>query len=238
MAKADRQKRDQLRQYEARQVMNAEAKSRRTRDQWLWTGGAVVAVVASGLSLWAYTTVGPGAPRQAPDQAVSEFREWTGEIVIGEEPLAISLDGQAAPQGVANFVSLAQEGFYDSTSCHRLVTEGIFVLQCGDPTGTGQGNPGYAFGPIENAPEDNLYPAGTIAMARPPENSDGMGSQFFIVYQDSTIPADSAGGYTVLGRVTEPLDAFIENFVTPGTIDQSPDGAPAAEAVISRITIR
>ena len=238
MAKADRQKREQLRQFEARQVMNAEAKRRRIRDQFFWSGGAVAAIVVSSLGLWAYGTVGPGAPKQAPDQAISEFREWTGELVIGDENLSISLDGQAAPQGVANFVSLSQEGFYDSTSCHRLVTEGIFVLQCGDPTGTGQGNPGYTFGPIENAPADNLYPAGTIAMARPPEALDGMGSQFFIVYQDSTIPADSAGGYTVLGRVTSPLDPFIEKFVTPGTIDQVPDGAPAADATISSITIR
>lgn len=238
MAKTDRLKREQLRQFEARQLMNAESKARRARDQWVWTAGAVVAIVVSGLGLWAYEAVGPGAPKQAPDQALSEFREWTGELVIGDETLQISLDGQAAPQGVANFVSLAQEGFYDSTSCHRLVTEGIFVLQCGDPLGNGMGNPGYTFGPIENAPADNVYPAGTIAMARPPENPEGMGSQFFIVYQDSTIPADSAGGYTVLGRVTGSLDSFIETFVTPGTVDQVPDGAPIVEATISRITIR
>lgn len=238
MAKADRLKREQLRQFEARQVLNAESKRRRNRDQWVWTGGAIVAIVASSLGLWAYDAVGPGAPKVVPDQAISEFREWSGELVIGDESLAITLDGQAAPQAVANFVALSQDGFYDGTSCHRLTTEGIFVLQCGDPLGNGLGNPGYTFGPIENAPSDNLYPAGTIAMARPGNNAEGMGSQFFIVYRDSTIPADSAGGYTVFGRVTNPLDSFIDAFVSPGTVDQGPDGAPLAPASILRITIR
>ncbi len=84
-------------------------------------------------------------------------------------------------------MSLAESGYFDGTSCHRLTTSGIYVLQCGDPTGTGTGDPGYKFGPVENAPTDDVYPAGTVAMARQGGDADSMGSQFFLVYEDSTI---------------------------------------------------
>ena len=107
---------------------------------------------------------------------------------------------------MASTVFLSRQGFYDSTPCHRLTTEGIYVLQCGDPTGTGTGGPGYSYGPVENAPTDNVYPAGTVAMARQGGNGNSMGSQFFLVYKDSTIPSDAAGGYTVLGKITDGLD--------------------------------
>jgi peptidyl-prolyl cis-trans isomerase B (cyclophilin B) len=101
---------------------------------------------------------------------------------------------------------LAKSGFFDGTKCHRLVTSGIYVLQCGDPTGTGTGGPGFEYGPVENAPKGDLYPAGTVAMARQSGKGNSMGSQFFLVYRDSTIPSDAAGGYTVLGKMTKGLD--------------------------------
>ena len=76
------------------------------------------------------------------------------------------------------------------------------MLQCGDPNGDGTGGPGYTFGPIENVPKDGVYPAGTIAMANAGQ-PDSQGSQFFIVYKDTTLPR---GGYTVFGQVTSGLD--------------------------------
>ena len=112
------------------------------------------------------------------------------------------------------------------------------MVQCGDPLGIGIGNPGYTFGPIENAPADNVYKAGTIAMARASNDGESMGSQFFIVYEDSEIPADIAGGYTIFGEVTEGLDEFVSAYVTSGTADGSTDGQPAFPVVISSITIR
>ncbi len=120
--------------------------------------------------------------------------------------ISMDLDGSVAPQAVGNMVFLAREGFFDATPCHRLTTSSIFVLQCGDPTGTGTGGPGFDWGPIENAPDDDVYPAGTVAMARRSGDAGSMGSQFFLVYQDSTIPSDEAGGYTVMGSITEGLD--------------------------------
>lgn len=238
MAKNDRLKKDRLRQFEARQVVHQRQRQRRKTDQWASTIAAIVVVAVSGLALFAYGTIGPGAPRSAPSPEVSEYRQWTGELTISGVTLPIELYGEVAPQAVANFVQLASEDFYTDTTCHRLTTELLFVLQCGDPLGSGIGNPGYVFGPIENAPEDNFYPAGTLAMARGANDAESHGSQFFIVYEDSTIPADGAGGYTVLGRVTGSLDEFRRVFVEPGVEEGLTDGPPIAKAVIESITIR
>jgi len=238
VAKIDRLKKDRLREFEARQVQNTTRRERLRKDQWVWSGAAVIAVVISSLGLFSYTTIGPGAPLQAPPTSLSENREWSGEITISGVELAVTLDGANAPQAVANFVQLSSDGFFDESACHRLTTDVIYVLQCGDHLGLGTGNPGYTFGPIENAPTDEFYPKGTIAMARSQGDAESQGSRFFIVYEDSTIPSDLVGGYTVFGKVTSPLDAFISAFVTPGTDDGSPDGRPSALAKIESITIR
>ena len=238
MATAERSRRSQLRQFEARQLLYAHVAKRRGRDQVLWSLGAVVAVVVSSLSLFAYTAVGPGAPATVPDQALSENRTWSGQMDFGDVALDITLDGGAAPQAVANLVSLIDDSFYEGLTCHRLTTEEFLVMQCGDPLGLGLGGPGYVFGPVENDPADGFYPAGTLAMARATDNGQTMGSQFFIVYEDSTIPNDAAGGYTVMGRITSGLDQFIDAYVTPGTADESVDGPPLATPVMETITIR
>lgn len=238
MVNDQRAKREQLRVFEARQVVQAAKKSRIRRDQWLWTLSAAGAVVIASLAVAGYSTFGPGAPAQVPDASLSENREWSGEMTLGDVNLGITIDGVNAPQAAANFITLAQNGFYDTTVCHRLTTERLFVLQCGDPLGLGTGGPGYVFGPIENAPETDTYTKGSIAMARAANNPQSHGSQFFIVYGDSEILSDVAGGYTVLGTVTEGLDELIDTFVVPGTADGSPDGAPTMVPEILSITIR
>lgn len=141
--------------------------------------------------------------------------------------IAAELDGDAAPVAVGSFVGLSEAGFFAATPCHRLTTSGIHVLQCGDPTGSGTGGPGYRFGPVENAPDDDVYPAGTLAMARAGDDGESMGSQFFIVYEDSTIPSDAAGGYTVMGRVTSGLDV-VRAIAEAGV---GPDGVGPAQTV-------
>jgi peptidyl-prolyl cis-trans isomerase B (cyclophilin B) len=150
--------------------------------------------------------------------------------------ITLTLDGSRAPQAVASTIFLAQKGFYDGTPCHRLTTQGIFVLQCGDPTGTGSGGPGYSYGPVENAPADNVYPAGTVAMARQGGNGSSMGSQFFLVYQDSTIPSDAAGGYTVMGSVTGGLDV-LKTIADGGVAGGGGDGAPTRAVSIESTTV-
>lgn len=117
-----------------------------------------------------------------------------------------------APCTTNSFRFLAQRDYYDNTHCHRLTTQGIFVLQCGDPTGTGSGGPGYQF------PDENLagatYPAGTVAMANAGPNTNG--SQFFIVTADACSWLD--GKHTVFGQVTEGMDVVdsLEGVSTDG----------------------
>ena len=102
----------------------------------------------------------------------------------------MELDGKAAPQTVASFIFLARDGYWNDGGCHRLTTEesGIFVLQCGDPTGTGSVVPPYGFG-VENAPPDGDYPRRTVAMARG-NDPNCNGGQFFFVYKDTQLPTD------------------------------------------------
>jgi len=247
-----------LKVYRAHQIVHDQAVRRRVSDQWLAAAVLVAATAVSGLGYWGWATIGPGAvddveqaepvvtdpapdadqPAGVPDIALSEFRNWEGEMVIDGVSVDLTLNGFLAPQAVANFLALSQDGFFDNTSCHRLTTEGIFVLQCGDPGGTGTGGPDYRFGPIENAPEDDVYERGVLAMARVGNDAQSMGSQFFIVYEDSPIPSDQAGGYTVFGEITAGLDQLQADVVDLGTVDGVSDGEPVAPAVISSITIR
>lgn len=119
-------------------------------------------------------------------------------IALNGEDVTVALDRQKTPCTVNSFVSLAAQGYFDGTACHRLVDGGIFVLQCGDPSGTGSGGPGYQF--ADELAGTETYGAGTLAMANAGPGTNG--SQFFIVYADSPLSPD----YTVFGTVTDGLD--------------------------------
>ncbi|GEL93656.1 peptidylprolyl isomerase [Cellulomonas composti] len=260
-----REREYERRRYEKRQVRVAKADMRRHQRQVIATiiVVAIVAVIgvvgvvaatsgddtAAGDGATSTPVVDATAPVTAeptpevtrdpltPDPSVAEARTWTGDLTLNSGDIGIELDGAAAPQAVANFVTLAQQGFFDGTKCHRLTTDGIYVLQCGDPEGTGGGGPGYSWGPIENAPTDDVYPAGTIAMARVGNDGASMGSQFFLVYEDSTIPSDSAGGYTVFGHITSGLDV-VTTIADAGTVDGASDGAPVNDVIIEGVKIQ
>jgi peptidyl-prolyl cis-trans isomerase B (cyclophilin B) len=148
--------------------------------------------------------------------------------------VTITMDRSKTPCTVNSFVSLAKQGYFDGTRCHRLADSGIFVLQCGDPAGDGSGGPGYTFGPLENVPKNGVYPAGTIAMARGTAE-DSQGSQFFIVYKDSKLPAP---GYTVFGKVTHGLSALKSAITSKGTANGSGDGAPKVATTLGTIAVR
>jgi peptidyl-prolyl cis-trans isomerase B (cyclophilin B) len=107
-----------------------------------------------------------------------------------------TLDADRTPCTVNSFVSLAKQGFFDNTPCHRLTTtpSTIFVLQCGDPSGTGTGGPGYTI--PDELSGNETYGAGTLAMANTGQPNTG-GSQFFIVYRNTPLPPQ----YTVFGHV-------------------------------------
>lgn len=252
-ARDSRVARDRLRAYEARQELHARLIGRRKRDNFTFAIVATVIVALAIGSQVAFATshqpdasasasavpsTAPTGDAAVPSPSLSEDRVWTGTITVNGVPLGIELNGSAAPQAVASTISLATSGFYNGTTCHRLTTQGIWVLQCGDPNGDGSGGPGYSYGPVENAPSDNIYPAGTLAMARQGNDGASMGSQFFIVYQDSPIPADSAGGYTVLGQITSGLDALMAAVISQGTADGSADGQPLVPTQISSFVVQ
>ncbi len=134
--------------------------------------------------------------------------------------IEIMADAEKAPVTVTTIGFLANAKFYDASICHRLTTSGIFVLQCGDPTTSRSGGPGFTF-KDENLPTQSgvNYPKGTIAMANSGPNTNG--SQFFIVYQDTTLPPN----YSIWGKVTRGME-IIEKIAANGTFDGAPDGAP------------
>ena len=178
-------------------------------------------------------TTDPEMYDSAPPASDSLGADWNVTLTTSVGDITMVLHGADAPQAVANFVFLAQQGFYDGTACHRLLPDSL--LQCGDPTATGQGGPGYSWGPIENAPEDNLYPAGTVAMARIGDDGESMGSQFFLVFADVELPADSAGGYSIFGEITGGLDILQQI----GAAGVGTDGTerPAIDVVITGVEV-
>jgi peptidyl-prolyl cis-trans isomerase B (cyclophilin B) len=249
-----REARDRLKAYNARQAVHASQNKRRFRDNLIGGIGvlAVVALVAGVQFI--YFSSGPGAPvpepsstasgtpsghvGAVPDPSVSEYRTWTGTITVNGIPLGIELDGAAAPQAVAAFVTDAQSGYYAGKSCHRLVlTDTAGLLQCGSENGDGSSDPSYAYGPIENAPADGIYPTGYLAVART-GSATGNGHQFFIVFNDSTLPGDQFGGYSVLGTITSGLDQLVSGVVDGGVTGGAPDGTPVVPTAIDSVTVQ
>lgn len=139
------------------------------------------------------------------------------------------LDADAAACTVNSIASLAEQGYFENTTCHRLTTAGIFVLQCGDPTGAGSGGPGYTFD--DELSGDEQYGAGTLAMANAGPNTNG--SQFFIVYGDSTLPPT----YNVFGQLDEESLATVTELAQQGTKNGQPDGQPKEPVEISGVTV-
>jgi peptidyl-prolyl cis-trans isomerase B (cyclophilin B) len=151
-----------------------------------------------------------------------------GEIVL-------SLDAAKAPCTTNSFTFLAAQKYFDSTSCHRLTTAGIFVLQCGDPSASGSGGPGYQFGEenltafgAANASGQVVYPRGTIAMANAGPGTNG--SQFFLVYKDSPL----APSYTPFGTITKGLD-LLDAVAKAGSTPVS-DGKPNQSVTLTKVT--
>ena len=181
---------------------------------------------------------------EAPDASLAEDRVWTGELVLnGDVTLGISLDGTKAPQAVAGWVQDVQDGYYTDKTCHRLATATDFsFLQCGSVDGTGAGDPEFSYGPVENAPADGIYPAGTIAMARAQGNAYSNGHQFFLVTAETKLPTDAAGGYTVVGTITSGLDQLIQKIASVGVdqnkLDGTGAGAPLVPTTITSVTLQ
>ncbi len=131
--------------------------------------------------------------------------------------VTITMDRSKTPCTVNSFASLAEQGYYDGTACHRLADSGIFVLQCGDPTGTGSGGPGYSF--ADEVTGEESYTRGAVAMANAGPGTNG--SQFFLVWKDSTgLPPD----YTLFGTMDSASLDVVAQMASEGQDGSNPDG--------------
>ncbi|AJK68987.1 peptidylprolyl isomerase [Corynebacterium marinum] len=173
-----------------------------------------------------------------PTDDVSATGTVNVTLNTGQGPIGMELDRTVAPCTVNAVEHFADEGFYDDTVCHRLTTSGIFVLQCGDPSGTGAGGPGFQFAneyPTDELTEPSatpvIYPRGSIAMAN--AGADTNGSQFFLNYQDSPLAPD----YTYFGQISEEGLATLDQIAATGVEGGAADGAPAEEVRIETATV-
>lgn len=164
----------------------------------------------------------------APAEEPVETAEVPVTVTTGVGALKMTLDAAKTPCTVNSFLSLAEQGYFDGTTCHRLTTDGIFVLQCGDPSATGSGGPGYSF--ADELDGSETYEAGTLAMAN--AGPDTNGSQFFVVYADSQLPPN----YTVFGHLDEKSTAIVADVAAAGTESGGPDGAPKTPVMIESVT--
>ena len=156
-------------------------------------------------------------------------RTFTFETNCGN--IVVTTVGAKAPITITQLSTLAKRGYFDNSLCHRLTTQGLYVLQCGDPTATGSGGPNFTYGD-ENLPTAtvNNYPAGTVAMANSGPGTNG--SQFFLVFADTTLGAN----YTIWGTITEGLD-IVKAIAKAGVKGGGADGPPKQTIAINRVTV-
>ncbi|MBQ0865594.1 peptidylprolyl isomerase [Streptomyces smyrnaeus] len=169
--------------------------------------------------------------KKEPPMKVDKSASYTMRLETTCGGIDIDMDAGEAPHTVNSFHFLAGQKFFDHTRCHRMTDQPqLHVLQCGDPTGTGSGGPGYELS------DENLkgaeYPAGTVAMAN--SGPDTAGSQFFLVYEDSKLPPK----YTPFGKVSDSGMKVLKKIAKAGVASPQGDGPPNATVVIDRATVR
>jgi peptidyl-prolyl cis-trans isomerase B (cyclophilin B) len=156
-------------------------------------------------------------------------RTFTFETNCGN--IVVTTVGAKAPITITQLSTLAKGGYFDNSLCHRLTTQGLYVLQCGDPTATGSGGPSFTY-PDENLPTTtfNNYPAGTVAMANSGPGTNG--SQFFLVFADTSLGAN----YTIWGTITQGLD-IVKAIAKAGVKGGGADGTPKQTIAIHRVSV-
>ncbi|WP_395372228.1 peptidylprolyl isomerase [Streptomyces tubercidicus] len=273
MVSRDQRRRQLAREKYERQQQRRSTAQRKARRRNVVLASALAVALAAGVTAYASTGLtgddqgsdraAAPSPSKAPDpcnrpaEGAPSTKTWKKEPAMSLDTSAsyaaklattcgtieLKLDAGKAPHTVNSFAFLAGQGYFDHSRCHRLVDEGLHVLQCGDPKGTGQGTPGYTI-PDENLKDPRLkggvYPAGTVAMAnrydgRSEKTRNTGGSQFFLVYQDSKLPPN----YTPFGTVTGGMDVLKKIAKAGSTPDpQTRNTAPNATVVIDKATVK
>ncbi|MFJ4921704.1 peptidylprolyl isomerase [Streptomyces sp. NPDC088725] len=260
MVNSDQRRRELARKkFERQQERRAEARRKAKRRNIVIAAVVAVVVVAGGVAFAMGGDDGtkddaaaPSAaptPTPSPSENASDAQEpkmtvdtkakYTMSLKTNEGDIAFTMDAAKTPHTANSFKSLADKGYFDNTKCHRLTTEGIFVLQCGDPKGDGTGGPGYTI------PDENLtalgkagadgtvtFPAGTVAMANTGQSHTG-GSQFFLVYKDTELPPT----YTPFGTMDAAGLKAVESVAKAGVEGGAGDGAPKKAVTISKATV-
>ena len=178
-------------------------------------------IAASGGDICEYSASGEPARSVTPPPStgVPTSGKISYALSMTNGTVKITLDWAKAPCTVNSFVSLADQGYFDHTKCHRLADSGIFILQCGDPTGTGKGGPGYEFANETDGTE--TYAEGAVAMANGGPGSNG--SQFFLVWADST-SLNKKRNFTIFGRMGKASRDVVASMAAEGQDGSNPDG--------------
>ncbi|MFH8757878.1 peptidylprolyl isomerase [Streptomyces atroolivaceus] len=259
MVSSDQRRRQLAREKFERQQQRREEARRRTRRLTVIIASsvAVVAVIGAGayVSLDGDDSKDPAdaaasaSPSASPSESESKAPEpamkidkqakYSMSLRTSQGDIGIAMDAAKTPRTTNSFKALADKGYFDSTKCHRLTTEGIFVLQCGDPKGDGTGGPGYTI-PDENltalgkagADGSVTYPAGTVAMANTGQPGTG-GSQFFLVYKDTKLPPS----YTPFGTMDDAGLKAVKKIAAAGVTGGAGDGAPKKTVTVEKATV-
>lgn len=158
-----------------------------------------------------------------PEMTIDLSKTYTATLHTSHGDITLSLDAERSPQTVNNFVFLARDGYYAGCIFHRVISG--FMIQGGDPTGTGRGGPGYRF--RDEIEGEGSYTRGTLAMANAGPNTNG--SQFFIMHQDGGLPHS----YTIFGEVTDGLE--VVDTIAGADTDRS--DRPHEDVLINEVTV-
>lgn len=200
----------------------------------IFTSSAVAAPSSKPYKLNCKSTKAKGhtVRNVVPPEVKAPFKNRTLSFTTNCGDITIEAYGASAPIAVTTMLSLARNGFFNETLCHRLTTNEIYLLHCGDPTATGMGQLSFEYD-NENLPKsiENNYPAGTVGIWNSEVISNG--SQFFIVYEDSSLPPS----YTIWGKVTKGLD-IVRAIAKDGVVNGKSDGSPKRKIAIERVKVR